>query len=90
MSEQDVANAIVASPSGTSQVTPTYWLNPRDGASHPILAQILGGLATIKRSFDKIVRRKLTSPHDSDNHRLQLSKLSFYFHLSLLLLEGCV
>ncbi|WP_175981725.1 efflux RND transporter permease subunit [Burkholderia sp. BCC1630] len=40
ITEQDVTNSIVASLSGTSQVAPTYWLNPQNGVSYPIVAQI--------------------------------------------------
>ena len=39
VTEQDVTNAVVASLSGTSQVSPTYWLDPHNGVSYPIVAQ---------------------------------------------------
>jgi multidrug efflux pump subunit AcrB len=39
ITEQDVTNSVVASLSGTSQVSPTYWLNPNNGVSYPIVAQ---------------------------------------------------
>ncbi|MBN3855803.1 efflux RND transporter permease subunit [Paraburkholderia sp. Ac-20340] len=39
ITEQDVTNSVVASLSGTSQVSPTYWLNPKNGVSYPIVAQ---------------------------------------------------
>ncbi|ALK32128.1 efflux RND transporter permease subunit [Burkholderia plantarii] len=39
ITEQDVTNSVVASLAGTSQVDPTYWLNPRNGVSYPIVAQ---------------------------------------------------
>ncbi|MCA7999133.1 efflux RND transporter permease subunit [Burkholderia metallica] len=39
ITEQDVTNAVVASLSGTSQVSPTYWLDPHNGVSYPIVAQ---------------------------------------------------
>ncbi|MBB2928033.1 efflux RND transporter permease subunit [Paraburkholderia silvatlantica] len=39
ITEQDVTNSVVASLSGTSQVSPTYWLNPENGVSYPIVAQ---------------------------------------------------
>ncbi|WP_414450824.1 efflux RND transporter permease subunit [Burkholderia sp. 22PA0099] len=39
ITEQDVTNSVVASLSGTSQVDPTYWLNPKNGVSYPIVAQ---------------------------------------------------
>ncbi|KVC71734.1 efflux RND transporter permease subunit [Burkholderia ubonensis] len=39
ITEQDVTNSVVASLSGTSQVAPTYWLNPHNGVSYPIVAQ---------------------------------------------------
>ncbi|MGS1027180.1 efflux RND transporter permease subunit [Burkholderia glumae] len=39
ITEQDVTNSVVASLAGTSQVDPTYWLNPKNGVSYPIVAQ---------------------------------------------------
>ena len=39
VTEQDISNATVASLSGTSQVAPTYWLDPHNGVSYPIVAQ---------------------------------------------------
>ncbi|HWT38443.1 MAG TPA: efflux RND transporter permease subunit, partial [Paraburkholderia sp.] len=39
ITEQDVTNSVVASLSGTSQVSPTYWLNPKNGVTYPIVAQ---------------------------------------------------
>ncbi|AHI64391.1 efflux RND transporter permease subunit [Burkholderia thailandensis] len=39
ITEQDVTNSVVASLSGTSQVAPAYWLDPRNGVSYPIVAQ---------------------------------------------------
>ncbi|WP_206997155.1 efflux RND transporter permease subunit [Trinickia mobilis] len=39
ITEQDVTNSVVASLSGTSQVSPAYWLNPNNGVSYPIVAQ---------------------------------------------------
>ncbi|MFP3559167.1 efflux RND transporter permease subunit [Paraburkholderia sp. SIMBA_049] len=39
ITEQDVTNSVVASLSGTSQVAPTYWLDPTNGVSYPIVAQ---------------------------------------------------
>ncbi|WP_207001297.1 efflux RND transporter permease subunit [Trinickia mobilis] len=40
ITEQDVTNSVVASLSGTSQVAPTYWLDPDNGVSYPIVAQV--------------------------------------------------
>ncbi|APA84867.1 efflux RND transporter permease subunit [Paraburkholderia sprentiae WSM5005] len=39
ISEEDVTNSVVATLAGTSQVAPTYWLNPTNGVSYPIVAQ---------------------------------------------------
>ncbi|MBN3722778.1 efflux RND transporter permease subunit [Burkholderia sp. Ac-20379] len=39
ITEQDVTNSLVASLSGTSQVDPTYWLNPKNGVSYAVVAQ---------------------------------------------------
>jgi multidrug efflux pump subunit AcrB len=37
---RDVTNSMVISLVGTSQVSPTFWLNPRNGVSYPIVAQV--------------------------------------------------
>jgi multidrug efflux pump subunit AcrB len=39
LTERDVTNSVVASLAGTSQVSPTYWLDPKSGVSYPIVAQ---------------------------------------------------
>ena len=39
LTEQNVTNSVVASLAGTSQVAPTYWLDPKSGVSYPIVAQ---------------------------------------------------
>jgi multidrug efflux pump subunit AcrB len=39
INEQDVTTSVVANLSGTSQVSPTYWLNPKNGVSYAIVAQ---------------------------------------------------
>jgi multidrug efflux pump subunit AcrB len=77
LTERDVTNSLVVNLAGSSQVAPTFWLNPANGVSYPIVmqtpqyqlsslgalnnlpisagsgtggnAQILGGLATVKR-----------------------------------------
>jgi len=77
LTERDVTNSLVVNLAGSSQVAPTYWLNPANGISYPIVmqtpqyqlaslgslnnlpisagsgpggnAQILGGLASVKR-----------------------------------------
>jgi CzcA family heavy metal efflux pump len=74
--ERDVANNLLVSLSGTFQTAPTFWLDPKNGVSYPLVAQtpqyqlqslddlrnvpitgetnrqqqILGGLASFKRS----------------------------------------
>ncbi|HEY4124749.1 MAG TPA: efflux RND transporter permease subunit [Rhizomicrobium sp.] len=40
LTERDVTNSIVTSLAGSSQVSPTYWLNPKNGVSYPIVAQM--------------------------------------------------
>ncbi|CAB3809035.1 efflux RND transporter permease subunit [Paraburkholderia fynbosensis] len=39
ISEEDVTDSVVATLAGTSQVAATYWLNPNNGVSYPIVAQ---------------------------------------------------
>ncbi len=39
LSERDVTNSLVTTLAGSSQGAPTYWLNPKNGVSYPIVAQ---------------------------------------------------
>src|ERR1700687_5121145 len=39
LTERDVTNSMVVNLAGSSQVAPTYWLNPDNGASYPIVMQ---------------------------------------------------
>jgi multidrug efflux pump subunit AcrB len=39
LTELDVTNAVATSLAGSSQTAPTYWLNPQNGVSYPIVAQ---------------------------------------------------
>lgn len=39
VTERDVANSMVVQLAGSSQVAPTYWLNPQNGVSYPIVMQ---------------------------------------------------
>ena len=39
ITQSDVANNLLLSLSGSGQVAPTFWLNPRNGISYPIVAQ---------------------------------------------------
>jgi multidrug efflux pump subunit AcrB len=76
LSEKDAATAMLTTLAGSSQTSPTYWLNPETGVSYPVSiqtpqrdigtmsglnnipvttgagtgAQLLGGLATIRRT----------------------------------------
>ncbi len=37
--EQDVTNSLVDTLSGSGQIEPTFWLNPRNGVSYPMVVQ---------------------------------------------------
>lgn len=39
VTERDVVNSAVATLSGSGQIAPSFWLNPRNGVSYPIVAQ---------------------------------------------------
>lgn len=39
LTARDVTNSLVVSLAGSSQVSPTYWLNPANGVSYPIVMQ---------------------------------------------------
>ena len=39
VTEKDVTNSLVVNLAGSSQVAPTFWLNPKNGVSYPIVMQ---------------------------------------------------
>jgi CzcA family heavy metal efflux pump len=39
VTERDVANSLVVQLAGSGQVAPTYWLNPQNGVTYPIVMQ---------------------------------------------------
>ena len=39
MTERDVTNSLVVNLAGSSQVSPTFWLNPQNGVQYPIVMQ---------------------------------------------------
>jgi CzcA family heavy metal efflux pump len=39
LAERDVTNSLLATLAGSGQVAPTYWVNPQNGVSYPIVAQ---------------------------------------------------
>ena len=39
VTERDVTNSLVVNLAGSSQVAPTFWLNPRNGVNYPIVMQ---------------------------------------------------
>jgi len=39
LNERDVTNSLVVNLAGSVQVSPTYWLNPKNGVSYPIVIQ---------------------------------------------------
>ncbi len=40
LSERDVANSVLLSLSGSSQVQPNYWLNPKNGIQYPVSVRV--------------------------------------------------
>jgi len=40
LSQRDVANSLLVTLSGSGQVKPNFWLNPKNGVSYPIVAQM--------------------------------------------------
>jgi len=57
LTQKDVANSMLMSLSGTSQVTPTYWLSPVNGVSYAVSVQTPQSKIT---SIDDIYRTPLT------------------------------
>ncbi len=54
LAERDVTNSLLGTLAGTGQIAPTYWVNPQNGVSYPIVAQApefrvpsLAGLETV-------------------------------------------
>jgi multidrug efflux pump subunit AcrB len=39
LAERDVTNSLIATLAGSGQVAPTFWVNPQNGVSYPIVAQ---------------------------------------------------
>ena len=39
LTQRDVANSVLTTLAGSSQVAPSFWLNPRNGVSYPIVVQ---------------------------------------------------
>jgi multidrug efflux pump subunit AcrB len=39
LTERDVANSLLVTLAGSNQVAPTFWLNPKNGVSYPIVTQ---------------------------------------------------
>jgi CzcA family heavy metal efflux pump len=39
LAERDVTNSLLGTLAGSGQVAPTYWVNPQNGVSYPIVAQ---------------------------------------------------
>jgi multidrug efflux pump subunit AcrB len=52
LSEKDAATAMQTTLAGSSQTSPTYWLNPKTGVSYPVSIQtpprILGTMSDLK------------------------------------------
>ena len=40
LTQRDVANSLLVTLSGSGQVQPNFWLNPKNGVSYPIVAQM--------------------------------------------------
>jgi multidrug efflux pump subunit AcrB len=40
LTQRDVANSLIVTLSGSAQVHPNFWLNPKNGVSYPIVAQM--------------------------------------------------
>lgn len=40
LTERDITNSVTTSLAGSSQVAPTFWLDPKSGVSYPIVAQM--------------------------------------------------
>ncbi len=40
LTERDVANSLLVTLSGSGQVSPSFWLNPKNGVSYPVVTQM--------------------------------------------------
>ncbi|HEX4080448.1 MAG TPA: efflux RND transporter permease subunit [Rhizomicrobium sp.] len=66
ITERDVTNSLVANLSGTFQVAPVFWLNPRTGVSYPVVAQ------TPQYRLDSLARMENIPVTGSDKGKLQI------------------
>ena len=55
LTERDVANSLLVTLAGSNQVAPTFWLNPKNGVSYPIVTQ------TPQYRIDTLFRSATTS-----------------------------
>ena len=104
LNERDIATSLQDTLAGSIQTAPTFWLNPKNGVSYPIVAQspqywvdslsdldtvpasqgeagqLLGGVATVKRSFgDAVVSHYAVQPVIdifASNHERDLGAVS--------------
>jgi multidrug efflux pump subunit AcrB len=54
ITENDIANDLLLTLSGSGQIAPTFWLNPQSGISYPIVAQAPQYLMTSLQDLDNV------------------------------------
>jgi multidrug efflux pump subunit AcrB len=54
ITESDIANDLLLTLSGSGQIAPTFWLNPQNGISYPIVAQAPQYLMTSLQDLDNV------------------------------------
>ncbi|HVE41942.1 MAG TPA: efflux RND transporter permease subunit [Planctomycetota bacterium] len=66
LTQADVAGSVLVSLSGTSQVSPNYWLNPQNGVNYRVIVQ------TPQHAIDSIEKLGITPVATRSGHDLQL------------------
>ena len=54
ITESDIANDLLLTLSGSGQIAPTFWLNPQNGISYPLVAQAPQYLMTSLQDLDNV------------------------------------
>ncbi len=54
ITESDIANDLLLTLSGSDQIAPTFWLNPQNGISYPVVAQAPQYLMTSLQDLDDV------------------------------------
>ncbi len=84
-SEQDVANSLLISLSGSSQTQPSYWLDPKNGVTYSLAAQTpqydissVGDINNIPITSEGVHRPEILGDVVSTSRRAEMAVVSHY------------